>query len=69
MSRLKEQYQKCLYDINIDRKKHNLYHKKMSDNKNGIKKKIMDKIKKWKYTIKKKEFNNGTYLDRKSTAN
>ena len=37
----------------------------MSDIKNLIKKKIMDKIKKWKYTIKKKEFNNGTYLDRK----
>ena len=43
--------------------------KKMSDIKNRINEKIMDKIKKWKYTIKKKEFNNGTYLDRKSTAN
>ena len=40
--------------------------KKMSDIKNRINEKIMDKIKKWKYTIKKKEFNNGTYLDRKS---
>ena len=40
--------------------------KKMSDFKNLINEKIMDKIKKWKYTIKKKEFNNGTYLDRKS---
>ena len=40
--------------------------KKMSDIKNRINEKIMDKIKKQKYTIKKKEFNNGTYLDRKS---
>ena len=54
MSRLKEQYQKCLYDIHINRKKHNLYHKKMPDIKSGIKKKIMDKIKKWKYRIKKR---------------
>ena len=68
MSRLKRKYQKCLYDIHINRKKHNLYHKKMSDIKNRINEKIMNKIKKQKYTIKKKEFNNGTYLDRKSDS-
>ena len=38
----------------------------MSDIKHVINKKIMHEIKKWKYTIKKKEFNYGTYLDRKS---
>ena len=34
--------------------------------KNNIKNKIIDQIKKWKYTIKKEELNNSTYLDRKS---
>ena len=37
--------------------------KKMLNIKNGIKKKKINETKKWKYTIKKKEFNNGTYLD------
>ena len=40
--------------------------KKMPDIKNDIKNKIIDQIKKWKYTIKKEELNNSTYLDRKS---
>ena len=40
--------------------------KKMPNIKNDIKNKIIDQIKKWKYTIKKKELNNSTYLDRKS---
>ena len=38
----------------------------MPDIKNNIKNKIIDQIKKWKYTIKKEELNNSTYLDRKS---
>ena len=38
----------------------------MPNIKNDIKNKIIDQIKKWKYTIKKKELNNSTYLDRKS---
>ena len=40
--------------------------KKMPNIKNDIKNKIIDQIKKWKYTIKNKELNNSTYLDRKS---
>ena len=35
----------------------------MSNIKNGIKEKIMGETKKWKYATKKKELNNGTYLD------
>ena len=37
--------------------------KKMLNIKNDIKKKKINETKKWKYTIKKKEFNYGTYLD------
>ena len=43
--------------------------KKMSNIKNGRKKKMMAEIKKWRYLSKEKELDHGTYLDRKNVAN